>query len=104
MDPKDLEIEARLQKLRSEIAKPITSDEQLVARLAGLKGSSSNQPAPTDEELAQRLSYVKGVKHTPSEDELESRLAQLKGDPTSSTMSIPNTSNVVSSIEVLFTT
>ncbi|KAI5740398.1 hypothetical protein M8J76_003444 [Diaphorina citri] len=90
MDPKDLEIEARLQKLRNEIpSKSTTTDDQLAARLAGLKGPSNRRDV-TEEDIANRLSNIKGNKNVPTESELEEKLARLKGGPIPGSGPVPN--------------
>ncbi|KAL1461819.1 hypothetical protein WDU94_013689 [Cyamophila willieti] len=102
MEPKDFEIEARLQRLMNQDqSKSNPTEDQLAARLANLKGSANRQGV-TDSDLAQRLASVKGNKQVPTESELEERLAKIKGVPVPSTAAaVPSNtvSIVVSSIE-----
>lgn len=97
MDPKDLEIEARLQRLRGDVGKSNLSDDQLVARLAGLKGP--NKAGLTDEDLVQRLSNVKGNKQPPTEDELERRLAKIKGSSAASPVPTSNSNILITKMK-----
>lgn len=82
MDPKDLEIEERLNKLRSNPTKSSNiTDEELAARLAGIKASTNARQGVTDDDIAARLSNLRGNKQVPTERELEEKLAKIKGVP-----------------------
>uniref|UniRef100_A0A8D9ATG4 Abscission/NoCut checkpoint regulator n=1 Tax=Cacopsylla melanoneura TaxID=428564 RepID=A0A8D9ATG4_9HEMI len=101
MDPKDIEIEARLQRLRNQDqTKPNTTEDQLAARLANLKGSANRQGV-TDSDLTERLANVKaGNKAIPSECELEERLAKIKGGSVPSTAAaVPSNTNILITVK-----